>query len=438
MVGGTLLNCLTKSKMTNKLKIAVIDKNATKQAENTNVQNEDKPMVPGIRVSALTPLTINLFERLSVFDTLRNRRPTNPNWFYSPFTGMRVWDQSNLSSVSFNAPTSDPLGCIMDNDILVSGLMENVKNNIQDGSIQVIDGEVSAIKLPQQAHHNPNLIVGDEKAVLTMRDGSCIKASLLVGCDGVNSAIRSMATVPSLGWDYKQRALVATIRTSIPHSIAYQRFLSTGPIAMLPCTPDGLCSNIVWSTTPEHAYFLMTLEADDLVKAINNAFHDGQTNNTPDAPMALEIVQQEKKPWRGAFPLRRMHVSEYVRSRFALAGDAAHAIHPMAGQGVNLGIVDAVQMTKCLQECIRSGADLGDVIMLRKHYQSVQFKRNELMMDQLEFIKRSFDVGPNVPLFPKVRALGMSILDKTDFIKDKVLKFASGSDVKLDHIGGII
>ncbi len=290
---------------------------------------------------------------------------------------MQVWDETNQGSIRFNANELGKgykLGGIIDNDILVSGLMENLESHQTRGDLEYYDLEVGNVQFPQHQYYNEKNIQQD-RAIITLSDKSKISTSLLVGCDGVNSTIRTMATIPLVSWNYRQRALVATVRTTIPHFTAYQRFLNTGPIALLPCTPSGDCSNIVWSTTPEHAAHLMTLETSDLVNEINNAFHHQPSSvgipdfinrlipkgSIPTPPTILEIVQQEKKPWRGAFPLRRLHVTEYARPRLALAGDAAHGVHPLAGQGVNLGIVDTVVLTKALQLCIESGADIRDV-----------------------------------------------------------------------------
>jgi 2-octaprenylphenol hydroxylase len=448
MVGGTLANCLLKSKLTNGLKVAIIDKTVHPTIAN------DKPHVPGIRVSALTPKSIDLFEKLNVFSTLRNKNTTHKqgdsDWFYAPYRDMQVWDETNRGSIRFSAKElqmGDKLGCIIDNDVLVSGLMDNIESHITRGDLTTIAQEVSHVQFPQHQYYNDKKVQQD-RAIITLQDKSQIRASLVIGCDGVNSSIRNMATIPLVSWNYRQRALVATIRTAVPHTTAFQRFLNNGPIALLPCTPTGDCSNIVWSTTPEHAAHLMTLEADELVHAINDAFHHESSIGLPSVlerlipksnitrpPTVTEIVQQEKKPWRGAFPLKRLHVTEYARPRLALAGDAAHGIHPLAGQGVNLGIIDTVVLTHTLQQCIESGADIGDVIMLRQHYGDPQFKRNELVMDELEVIKRVFDVPTSIPVLPVVRALGMSALDSVSFIKSHIVGQASGSSISIDHIG---
>jgi ubiquinone biosynthesis UbiH/UbiF/VisC/COQ6 family hydroxylase len=450
MVGGTLANCLLKSKLTNGLKIAIVDKN------NTNLHTAlDKPPVPGIRVSALSPKSIDLFEKLDVFPLLRRRQfdtpPEKSDWFCAPFKDMQVWDETNHGSIKFNANElgkGDKLGCVIDNDILVSGLMQNLESHKTRGDLDYYDSEVSNVQFPQYQYYNEKNYQED-RAVITLTDKMKISASLLIGCDGVNSTIRTMATIPLISWNYRQRALVATLRTTIPHFTAYQRFLNTGPIALLPCTPSGDCSNIVWSTTPEHAAYLMGLEAQDLVNEINKAFHHEPSSvglpefidrfvpkgTIPSPPTVTEIVQQEKKPWRGAFPLRRLHATEYVRPRLALAGDAAHGVHPLAGQGVNLGIADTIVLTKALQLCIESGADIGDVIMLRQNYANTQFRRNEIAIDQLEVIKRMFDITSSVPVLPVIRALGMSTLDKLSFIKTHLVEMASGYDVDISHIG---
>jgi 2-octaprenylphenol hydroxylase len=196
-----------------------------------------------------------------------------------------------------------------------------------------------------------SLVVGTDGARLQLEQGA-LHAQLVVGADGAASAVREMAGLPAGTREYGQRAIVAVVRTTRPHrGTAYQRFLGTGPLALLPL-PGETCS-IVWSATDERAAALLAMPVPEFEAALTVA-SAGVLGN-------LSLAGE-----RAAFPLRRLSVQRYVAPRIALVGDAAHVIHPLAGQGVNQGFEDAAALARLIgQRPVRESA--GAVAALRRY-----------------------------------------------------------------------
>ncbi|CAG0886719.1 unnamed protein product [Darwinula stevensoni] len=210
---------------------------------------------------------------------------------------------------------------------------------------------------------------------------------MIIGADGWGSRVREAMGVKHVGWDYDQTAIVATLRLSeaTANNVAWQRFLPTGPLALLPLNSQQ--SSLVWSTTKKEASRLMSLTEEEFTDALNHAIWDDKhrirgiddvldrwrsllgrvldlgmsVRQLPPSIMAIEGGS------RACFPLGLGHATEYVRLRAALIGDAAHRIHPMAGQGVNMGFADAVALTKCLSRAVYEGRDVGNLSHLLEY-----------------------------------------------------------------------
>ena len=277
------------------------------------------PMPPGpgsaigLRVSAISPANRARFERLGVWQRLDSAR-------IATYERMLVWHESvppdSPDVLRFDAAEAGAadLGCIVENNALQAALL----------AACVARGVV----VRQQALQS--LRVDDAGAWLGLPDAT-LRAELVVGADGANSAARQMLQMPAAQHDYGQRAVVATVRGERTHGgAARQRFLSTGPLALLPL-PDGACS-IVWSAAEPLANELLGLDAAQFSQRLTAA-----------SAGVLGVLQLESA--RAAFPLRRLAAQRYVRERVALVGDAAHVIHPLAGQGVNQGLEDAAALT---------------------------------------------------------------------------------------------
>lgn len=214
-----------------------------------------------------------------------------------------------------------------------------------------------------------------------------------VGADGGKSRVRSMAGIQTKGWQYKQTAVICTVNVEWEHATAWQRFLPTGPFALLPM--GGTYSNIVWTTTPEIALDLKSMSNSDFVVAANKALIEGYGSQPYSriaeflggglgtqllgamAPSAVEQFQvppriMECVTERLSFPLSLLHATKYVNHRVALVGDAAHTVHPLAGQGVNLGFGDANSLVKVLQRGVETGRDIGEVCILFLYTKEIQ------------------------------------------------------------------
>lgn len=236
-----------------------------------------------------------------------------------------------------------------------------------------------------------------------------LEADLLVGADGRDSWVRRQVGIEVKGWPYGQSAIVATVRPEHFHrETAWQRFLPSGPLAFLPL-PDGLCS-IVWSTRPEEAERLMALDDTAFGEALTAAFGCTLGEVTLEGP-------------RGLFPLRLQHALEYVRPGLALVGDAAHAIHPLAGQGVNLGLMDAAALAEVLLAARQRGRPMGSELTLSR-YQRWRKGENLAMMAAMDGFKRLF--SNRIPPLRLVRNLGLLAADRAEPLKRIIVRRAMG------------
>jgi 2-octaprenylphenol hydroxylase len=202
----------------------------------------------------------------------------------------------------------------------------------------------------------PHRVDGGRRALEVLEqlgDGREFRAGLVVGADGAESAVRQAAGIATRGWDYPQRAVVAHLDAQEPHgSTAWQRFLDTGPLALLPLA-DGRVS-LVWSTLPD--------AAQELVQCPEQEFAERVT-----AASGGVLGQLQPATPRAAFPLRLQHARRYAAERIALVGDAAHVVHPLAGQGINLAFLDGAALVDVVGSALAAGDDPGELAVLRRY-----------------------------------------------------------------------
>jgi ubiquinone biosynthesis UbiH/UbiF/VisC/COQ6 family hydroxylase len=224
--------------------------------------------------------------------------------------------------------------------------------------------------------------------------------------------------------------VVATVAhpQNVKNTTSWQRFLPSGPIALLPLHANY--SSIVWSTSVSHAEYLMALDDSAFISTVRKAFSDPLSygagmlaplipTKSPDVP-ELDVVVGK----RGAFPLRFEHALTYTGNRVVLVGDAAHTVHPLAGQGVNLGLVDAAKLASLVVEAAEAGSDIGSPIILEA-YERAQKATNHTTMLTLDAIKSAFSLPP--PLLSTVRVATLSALDRFPPAKDLIVKWATGT-----------
>lgn len=347
------------------------------------------------RVSALTCASQQILQSVGAWENMQGYR-------LSPYTDMDVWDGEGTGHIHFSArDLHEPaLGHIVENRVTLAGLYEAMQ---QHDNIQLITGaEVESLSWPENGCRS-----------IKLKDGSELSAELVVASDGALSKTRQMAGIPMWEWDYGHHAIVTTVKTAQPHQkTAWQRFTEDGPLALLPLSSeegDCYCS-IVWSTSPVHAKALMEMDDAQFCAALTRTF-EGRLG---------DILWSDQ---RFVFPLRQRHAKHYIQQSFVAIGDAAHTIHPLAGQGVNLGLLDAAQLAETLTEARNRGDAIGSERVLRR-YQRIRRADNLQMSAAMEGFKQLFN--SQQPVLRLARNMGMSLLDKIGPVKNHIVQEAMG------------
>lgn len=399
MVGLTLANALAPSN----LKIKVLEQRAVDLAGLTAAVKVQQAEGFDPRVSALTCASQQILTEVGAWPLMQSLR-------VSPYTGMDVWDGEGTGQIQFFAQElHEPcLGHIVENRVTLAGLVAAVQ---QHDNVEVLT--------------NASLVSAQDQGrgrLLRLQDSREFQASLLVAADGAQSNTRRLVGLPMVEWDYNHQAIVTTVETEQPHqATAWQRFTDDGPLALLPLTDDQdgrhFCS-IVWSTSPEQAKNLMAMDAEAFNAALTNAFEQRLGN----------ILWSDQ---RMLHPLRQRHAQHYVAPGFATIGDAAHTIHPLAGQGVNLGLLDAAQLAEVLLEAAARGESLSDTAVLRR-YQRLRQSENLKMTAMMEGFKRLFN--SRQPLLQLARNMGMNLLNDMKPVKNHIVLEAMGLSGRLPAI----
>ncbi|MGB7934428.1 MAG: UbiH/UbiF/VisC/COQ6 family ubiquinone biosynthesis hydroxylase [Gammaproteobacteria bacterium] len=342
------------------------------------------------RVFAITRASQRIFETLGIWERIMTRGAY-------PFRDMEVWDAGGTGVIHFDcADIGEPcLGHMIEPRIIHAALLERVR------SIAVI-----TLFCPAQFTD----ITIDKAAVsVNLEDGSTLNAPLIVAADGARSPLRERLSIPARVHDYHQSSLVARVATEFPHqATARQRFLPGGPLAFLPMEEGW--SSIVWTLPTAEVEGMLTLERESFQTALGQAF-DFRLGR---------IVDSER---REAWPLTRLHAEHYVRERVALTGDAAHAIHPLAGQGVNLGLLDAASLAEVILAARSRGGDPGLLPVLRR-YERWRRSDNLLMMSAMDGFNVLFgnELGP----VRWLRNFGLSMVNAAGPAKDLLMRHAAG------------
>jgi len=265
--------------------------------------------------------------------------------------------------------------------------------------------------------------------------------------------VRMFAGINSRGWDYNRHGIVATLKLEgngwhgDETKIAYQRFLPTGPVALLPL--PGNFSTLVWSTTPSRAAHLKTLSPEDFIAMVNAAFRlspvdlsymhtlsSGQADeyawricHTPfNAQLIPQPITSIQEGTLASFPLKMRHADTYIGERVALVGDAAHTIHPLAGQGLNQGQGDVQSLARTIENAVTHGQDIG-VHMSLEPYNAERYAANHLLLGVVDKLHKLYAVesGPLVPL----RSMGLSAVNKMGPLKEFFMGQAAGTGLKI-------
>ncbi|KAI4128495.1 MAG: hypothetical protein LQ347_004166 [Umbilicaria vellea] len=436
------------SKATSNLKVALIESQDLSPLRTWKLP----PSEFSNRASSLTPASKSFFEDIGAWTYLQHSR-------VQPYDQMQVWDGISGSRISFdwasaNLSTERPRSTIAymtENPNITSALLKrfdelggvSVFEKTKVSSIDV-GTDTEALDLSSWPH-------------LTLSSGETIAARLLVGADGFNSPVRAFAGITSRGWDYDRHGVVATVKLSPEHGfdshpnyndgyrekVAYQRFLPTGPVALLPLPENS--ATLVWSTLPSHAAHLKTLSPRDFVAMVNAAFRLSSVDlgfmHTQSGGQVEELAWRQKHtafdpsliPGQieevqagsiAAFPLRLRHADTYIGERVALVGDAAHTIHPLAGQGLNQGQGDVASLVRTIENAVSHGQDIGTQMSLEP-YNAERYAANHQLLGVVDKLHKLYSVqsGPLVTL----RSWGLQAVDKMTPLKEFLMRQAAGA-----------
>lgn len=383
IVGGGMVGLvLAKALSDSHFSVAIVE--SSKEQPSWSAENFD------LRVSAITRASQRIMESLGAWQKIQDMR-------LSPFRDMHVWDATGDGVIHFDSAEigESCLGHIIENSAIQTALYSvcQEKENIL-----------------WHLGAKPEKLDRNEKNVrLSLDNGESIDAMLIVGADGGKSWVRKTAAIEVDSNDYKQTAVVATVKTELHHKeTAWQRFLPTGPLAFLPLT-DGYCS-IVWSTSPQQADALLSMDDVNFCNELATAF-DHKLGN---------VIETSA---RAKFPLRSQHAKHYVQDRLALVGDAAHTIHPLAGQGVNLGFADAATLAEVLVTTRQTKKDIGTYLALRP-YERWRKGENLAMLTTMTGFKTLF--SNENPVLSTLRNVGLNITDNVSPLKNTIIRHAMG------------
>lgn len=334
----------------------------------------------GLRVSAISKASQALFEKLGIWQGIQAQR-------LAAYTNMDVRDKDSIGRIHFASNELDlsELGHIVENEVIRQALITQCEKN---DNLEIL------FETPYSSIHQT-----DEQVLVTLASGEPVMAELLIACDGANSAIRSQFKMPITFWDYDHHAIVATVKSQVPHAnTARQVFLPTGPLAFLPL-PEQNTHSIVWSTSPEHAKQLLAMEEGEFNKALTAAF---------DSELGLCRVNSQ----RLSFPLKMRYARKWVENRVMLMGDAAHTIHPLAGLGMNLGLKDVAKLLQLVADDQSSVFANGKLL---RQYEMARKADAQTHIAMMQGLKELFE-GSN-PVKKLIRGIGLNVVDAAKPIK---------------------
>lgn len=341
-----------------------------------------------IRFSAISPGSIKILESIGVWETINKNA--------SDYEKMIVWDAQGFGEISFDAGEVNAsfLGCVVQNQAIIKALWEKAKTRPEVYFILGKNIETLEIKT--------------EDVMIATDDSQRLRAKCLIGADGAHSWLRQYLNFKVSIFDYQQHAVVATVQTELPHNkTAWQRFLPRGPLAFLPLKFRDQ-SSLVWSTTPAEAIELQRLSDFDFCRVLSQQFD-------------YRLGRVLKTTKRCVFPLKKIEVDHIVRSRVGLIGDAAHVVHPLAGQGVNLGFRDAKILTTVLTRSNSMGIDIGNISVLRQYERACKGKVLGVTM-ALDFLKRLFSAQSSLVI--GLRSIGLNRVEQSNRLKKRIMQYA--------------
>lgn len=364
------------------IKVCLIDKNKPSES----ISN---PAVG--RTASLNLSSIETLKEAGVWNIIQQNSKT--------FDEIFVWDSEGSSSVQFKATeiSRNNLGAIVHNNIILEALFKEVKK-ISD--VHLIEEE--SVK---------NLTDDHDGAVIITESGLKITSEIIVGADGSLSRIRDLSKMSIRTWSYHQLAIVSSVITEEPlKGTAYQIFTDTGPIAMLPLSHEENLASLIWSTDQSYGEKLLSLDNDSLMYELQL--------KTEDRFGAIKLNEEIR-----SFPLHQLHAKKFFQGRSVLVGDSAHTIHPLAGQGLNLGIADVKALAELVIPANRYGKNLYDENILEA-YSKKREPESYKMIALMEAFKRGF--GSENPWVKLGRNFAFNFAGKAKPLKRRLIKEAAG------------
>lgn len=376
----------------------------------------DPDSAPDIRVSALSAGSERYLQSLGAWKPILRMRAT-------PYKRLAVWDETRyplqnlvprkLAEVQFDATElgTHHLGHIVENSVTQQALWETAE---ACSEVTLFHGQGVS-----------SLTQSDDAATVTLDDGHELMATLVVGADGAQSRIRDLAGIGTTRNQYDQQAMVVSVRYQGPvEDITWQGFHPSGPRAFLPLHsagpeyPGESWGSLVWYDSPDELARLKALDDSALMEQIQSSF-----------PASLPLLTHIDS--RASFPIARQHAKHYHSGRVVLAGDSAHTINPLAGQGVNLGFQDAQALQSALKEAKRAGDDPADPKWLNL-YEQQRRPANRRMMLTMDVFYHLF--SNRIPPVHLLRNLGLGAARALPFARNRVARYAMGIDEELPAV----
>ncbi|MGR2661463.1 FAD-dependent monooxygenase [Chromobacterium haemolyticum] len=350
----------------------------------------DATQPPDLRVSAISPASARFLAGIGAWDAVLEMRA-------APYLRMQVWEGEEADGTLFTAEEAGEaaLGHIVENRVA------------QLAATQALLGKADIDYLAPAAIRR--IVYQPFASRVELEDGRQLSARLLVAADGARSSVRDAAGIGVTSWDYPMHALVACCeQEQTQQDITWQRFTPTGPQAFLPLT--GQYGSLVWYHRPPEVQRLLALDEAELAAAFHAAF-----------PRKLGNIRRIVA--KGSFALTRRHAQRYVKDGVALVGDAAHTIHPLAGQGVNLGFQDAAKLAEVILEAAAQGRDFAAVDALQR-YQRARKPANLAMQTAMDAFCYGF--GNDIAPLRLARKLGMRLANHAGPLKREAIRYALG------------
>jgi len=398
MVGGLLAAALTTAgnglPTGEPLRVVVIDSHRPAPFEPGSNPDYD------LRVSALSVASRRMLQAVDAWQGIANRR-------VCPYRDLSVWDGEANGRTDFNARDAGvaELGYIVENRVIQLSLWDR------------LEAIANVEFLCPATLENVMQIDGGVRVTLSSSSVKTLTARLVVGADGARSVVRENAGIAIDSSAYDQHALVANVSTELPQQqITWQRFVPTGPQAMLPLR--GSRASIVWYQSKDEVARLNALDDATFINELCTSF--------PAELGGIEAVQA-----RASFPIAKAHARTYIAPRVALAGDAAHTVHPLAGQGVNLGLLDAAALAEVLRQAHQQSRDIGAPQVLKKYERWRRFD-NTLMIQALDGLHHAFK--PQPIWFQHLRSAGLNTVNAFAPLRNRLMQHAMGTEGDLPSL----